>query len=152
MTVIRAASPLENAFRAQALLGPGIWSRIISIRNETRGGFYPRSVQALVFEFAGMLWFYTDANGTQSFSLHTGELEVEKKNFGPLLRDIDQSPVKQKLVASMTALCKDMGFLVVAEGIETIAERDCVRQLGCDLLQGFLFARPGRPFPSVSWG
>ena len=73
---------------------------------------------------------------------------------GPLslLRDIDQSPVKQKLVASMTALCKDMGFLVVAEGIETPAERDCVVSLGCDLLQGFLFARPGRPFPTATWG
>ena len=69
-----------------------------------------------------------------------------------LLRDIDQSPVKQKLVASMTALCKDMGFLVVAEGIETSAERDCVVSLGCDLLQGFLFARPGRPFPRPDLG
>jgi EAL domain-containing protein (putative c-di-GMP-specific phosphodiesterase class I) len=40
----------------------------------------------------------------------------------------------------------------VAEGIETAAERDCVVALGCDLLQGFLFARPGKPFPTVSWG
>jgi EAL domain-containing protein (putative c-di-GMP-specific phosphodiesterase class I) len=87
--------------------------------------------------------------GLSSFALL--EPEIVKLDVS-LLRDIDQSPVKQKLVASMTALCKDMGFLVVAEGIETIAERDCVVSLGCDLLQGFLFARPGRPFPTAAWG
>lgn len=87
--------------------------------------------------------------GLSSFTLL--EPEIVKLDVS-LLRDIDQSPVKQKLVASMTALCKDMGFLVVAEGIETPAERDCVVSLGCDLLQGFLFARPGRPFPTASWG
>jgi EAL domain-containing protein (putative c-di-GMP-specific phosphodiesterase class I) len=87
--------------------------------------------------------------GLSSFALL--EPEIVKLDVS-LLRDIDQSPVKQKLVASMTALCKDMGFLVVAEGIETLAERDCVVALGCDLLQGFLFARPGRPFPTASWG
>jgi EAL domain-containing protein (putative c-di-GMP-specific phosphodiesterase class I) len=87
--------------------------------------------------------------GLSSFALL--EPEIVKLDVS-LLRDIDQSPVKQKLVASMTSLCKDMGFLVVAEGIETIAERDCVVSLGCDLLQGFLFARPGRPFPTAAWG
>jgi EAL domain-containing protein (putative c-di-GMP-specific phosphodiesterase class I) len=87
--------------------------------------------------------------GLSSFALL--EPEIVKLDVS-LLRDIDQSPVKQKLVASMTALCKDMGFLVVAEGIETPAERDCVVSLGCDLLQGYLFARPGRPFPTVVWG
>lgn len=86
--------------------------------------------------------------GLSSFALL--EPEIVKLDVS-LLRDIDQSPVKQKLVASMTALCKDMGFLVVAEGIETVAERDCVVTLGCDLLQGFLFARPGRPFPDAHW-
>jgi EAL domain-containing protein (putative c-di-GMP-specific phosphodiesterase class I) len=87
--------------------------------------------------------------GLSSFALL--EPEIVKLDVS-LLRDIDQSPVKQKLVASMTSLCKDMGFLVVAEGIETAAERDCVVALGCDLLQGFLFARPGRPFPTAAWG
>lgn len=87
--------------------------------------------------------------GLSSFALL--EPEIVKLDVS-LLRDIDQSPVKQKLVASMTSLCKDMGFLVVAEGIETVAERDCVVTLGCDLLQGYLFARPGRPFPTAGWG
>jgi EAL domain-containing protein (putative c-di-GMP-specific phosphodiesterase class I) len=68
-----------------------------------------------------------------------------------LVRDVDKNAVKQKLVRSMCALCKDMAITVVAEGIETRAERETCRQLGCDLLQGYLMAKPGRPFPSVTW-
>ena len=59
-----------------------------------------------------------------------------------LVRGIDMEPVKQKLVSSMTVLCRELGVLVVAEGVETSAERNVLVDLGCDLLQGFLFARP----------
>jgi EAL domain-containing protein (putative c-di-GMP-specific phosphodiesterase class I) len=68
-----------------------------------------------------------------------------------LVRDVDKNAVKQKLVRSMCALCKDMGITVVAEGIETRPERDMCLKLGCDLLQGYLIAKPGRPFPGISW-
>jgi EAL domain-containing protein (putative c-di-GMP-specific phosphodiesterase class I) len=64
-----------------------------------------------------------------------------------LVRDVHRSEVRQRLVASMTSLCKDMKMLVVAEGVETAEERDCVAASGCELLQGYLFARPGPPFP-----
>ena len=59
-----------------------------------------------------------------------------------LVRGCDHEPVKQQLIRSMTTLCKELGALVVAEGIETPAERDTVVSLGCDLLQGYLFGRP----------
>jgi EAL domain-containing protein (putative c-di-GMP-specific phosphodiesterase class I) len=86
--------------------------------------------------------------GLTSFALL--EPEIVKLDM-TLVRDIDTSPVKQKLVASMTTLCGDMGILVVTEGVETVAEHDTLRALGCDLLQGYLFARPGRPFPKPRW-
>ncbi len=35
---------------------------------------------------------------------------------------------------------------MIAEGIETVAERDTLVRLGGDLCQGYLFARPGRRF------
>jgi len=66
-----------------------------------------------------------------------------------LVRDIDQSPIKRRLVRSMTELCRDIGISVVAEGIETTGERAALIDLGCDLLQGFLLARPGPAFPDV---
>ena len=68
-----------------------------------------------------------------------------------LVRDIDRQPTKQKLVRSIAALCKDLGIAVVAEGVETVAERDTVVELGCDLLQGYLLAKPGKPFPDFTW-
>lgn len=68
-----------------------------------------------------------------------------------LVRDLDKSANKEKLVRSMTALCKDLGMTVVAEGVESIEERDLLVELGCDLLQGYLLGRPGRPFPAVTW-
>jgi EAL domain-containing protein (putative c-di-GMP-specific phosphodiesterase class I) len=86
--------------------------------------------------------------GLTSFALL--EPEIVKLDM-TLVRDIDTSSVKQKLVASMTALCVDMGLLIVCEGVETIAEHDTLRALGCDLLQGYLFARPGRAFPEPRW-
>jgi EAL domain-containing protein (putative c-di-GMP-specific phosphodiesterase class I) len=68
-----------------------------------------------------------------------------------LVRDIDRETIKQKLVGSLVTLCMDLGMLVVAEGVETVEEREALVDLGCDLLQGYLFARPGRPYPEVTW-
>lgn len=69
-----------------------------------------------------------------------------------LVRDVEKTPIKAKLIQSLCAVCHDLGVTVVAEGIETVAERDCIIELGCDLLQGFLLAKPGPAFPPFSWG
>jgi EAL domain-containing protein (putative c-di-GMP-specific phosphodiesterase class I) len=61
-----------------------------------------------------------------------------------LIRGLDTEPIKRKLVGSMASLCREMGMLVVAEGVETEAEREAVTDAGCDLLQGFLIGRPAR--------
>jgi EAL domain-containing protein (putative c-di-GMP-specific phosphodiesterase class I) len=68
-----------------------------------------------------------------------------------LAHDIHRRPTQRKLVRSMTALCRELGKDVIAEGIETAAERDVLLEVGCDLLQGFLFASPARVPPPVLW-
>jgi len=68
-----------------------------------------------------------------------------------LVRNIDQEPVKERLVRSMTQVCRDMGIACVAEGVETEAERAVIAGIGCDYVQGYLFAKPGRPYPSVDF-
>jgi len=75
------------------------------------------------------------------------EPEVVKVDMS-LVRGIDKSPVKQKLVRSIIALCTELGIQLVAEGIETSDERDTLINLGGDLCQGYLFAKPGRGFPT----
>jgi EAL domain-containing protein (putative c-di-GMP-specific phosphodiesterase class I) len=64
-----------------------------------------------------------------------------------LVRGVHKSEVRQRLIASMTSLCREMGMRVVAEGVEVPEERDAVLAFGCELLQGYLFAKPGPPFP-----
>ncbi|HEU5075718.1 MAG TPA: EAL domain-containing protein [Polyangiaceae bacterium] len=68
-----------------------------------------------------------------------------------LIRDVHLNPTQQKVIRSMTGLCRDLGMKVVAEGVETVDERDALIESGCELLQGFLFAKPGRAFPRVEW-
>jgi len=59
-----------------------------------------------------------------------------------LVRSIDSDPNRRKIVKHMIRLCDDLGIEVIAEGIETFDERNTLRELGVDLYQGFLFARP----------
>ena len=83
-------------------------------------------------------------SGLSSFA----ELEPEFVKFDmSLVREIDKRATKQRLVAAIAAMCKGLGTRVVAEGVETEAERTTLIELGCELLQGHLFARPGPAFP-----
>ncbi len=63
-----------------------------------------------------------------------------------LVRDVDKHPVKQRLIGGVTQLCRDQGIMMIGEGVETDAEAACLVELGCDLLQGYLVARPALPF------
>ena len=80
------------------------------------------------------------------------QLEPDVVKFDmSLVRGVHESDTKKKLIGSMTSLFKELGLFVIAEGVETTAERKALVEAGCDLLQGFLFARPGRPYPDISW-
>jgi len=63
-----------------------------------------------------------------------------------LITGIDTNPVKQRVVGAMTSLCADLGMQVISEGIETVAERDALVEIGADLLQGYLFGQPRNSF------
>lgn len=86
--------------------------------------------------------------GLASFA--TLEPDVVKIDIS-LVRGVDVTPTKQKLVRSIVALCRDLGKSIIAEGVETNAERQALVTQGCDLFQGFLFARPGFQFSEVRW-
>ncbi len=78
------------------------------------------------------------------------EPEVVKLDMS-LVRDVHLQTTKRKLIRSMTELCHDMGRVVIAEGIESPEERDAIAKLGCGMMQGYLFAKPGEAFPPVRW-
>ncbi|MFZ9886042.1 MAG: response regulator [Myxococcota bacterium] len=67
-----------------------------------------------------------------------------------LVRNIQDSRVKRDLVASLVSTCRAARTIVVAEGVETEVEAKILTGLGCDLLQGYYFAKPALPFPGVN--
>jgi EAL domain-containing protein (putative c-di-GMP-specific phosphodiesterase class I) len=69
-----------------------------------------------------------------------------------LVRGINESETQRQIVASTVQLCRALGSDIVAEGVETVAERDALVTIGVDLLQGFLIARPAPELvvPSLS--
>lgn len=68
-----------------------------------------------------------------------------------LVAGLDRRPRQRQLVHGVVQLCKDLDALVVAEGIETPEEYRALRDTGAHLGQGFLFARPAYPMPTVTW-
>jgi EAL domain-containing protein (putative c-di-GMP-specific phosphodiesterase class I) len=63
-----------------------------------------------------------------------------------LVRDVDKHAMKQRLIRSITELCRQQGTMVIGEGVETEGEARTLVELGCDLLQGYLIAKPAAPF------
>jgi EAL domain-containing protein (putative c-di-GMP-specific phosphodiesterase class I) len=59
-----------------------------------------------------------------------------------LVRDIDTSPAKQAIVRGIVSICADLNVRVLAEGIESRAERDFLHHAGIKLMQGYWFCKP----------
>ncbi len=59
-----------------------------------------------------------------------------------LIRHIDTDRARRTVVRNLVRMCEEMNIKVIAEGVETAAERDALRDAGIHLMQGYLFARP----------
>jgi EAL domain-containing protein (putative c-di-GMP-specific phosphodiesterase class I) len=67
-----------------------------------------------------------------------------------LISDLDRSPTKAAVVATLVNAARAKDIQVVAEGIETQAEFDAAARLGIDMGQGYWIARPGPGLPRIS--
>jgi EAL domain-containing protein (putative c-di-GMP-specific phosphodiesterase class I) len=68
-----------------------------------------------------------------------------------LIRDLDRNLPRRLIVDGVLRMLSRMDIVVIAEGIETVAEYDALRALGVRYMQGYLFARPAlRALPSVT--
>jgi diguanylate cyclase (GGDEF)-like protein/PAS domain S-box-containing protein len=56
--------------------------------------------------------------------------------------EIDETDRACRVAAATIEMGRSLGMSVIAEGVETEGQLDRLRALGCDLAQGFLFARP----------
>jgi len=66
------------------------------------------------------------------------ELKLDRS----FVRDIDTNASNAAIVRAVVDLAHGLGLKVVAEGVETLADAEAVRALGCDLLQGYYVSHP----------
>lgn len=85
-----------------------------------------------------------DDFGTGYSSLaHLKDLPIDiLKIDQAFIRDLHHNEQDQAIVGSIVQLGKSLGFAIVAEGVELRAHVDLLAGLGCDLAQGYWFARP----------
>ena len=55
---------------------------------------------------------------------------------------LGKDPTDEAIVRALIEMAHALGVQVVAEGVETAVQRDCLHSLGCDIMQGYLFCRP----------
>ena len=123
---------LEVTERASLTMGAELTEHVRVLR---KAG-YRIAIDDLGEGYAGLTW------------LAQLKPEIAKIDMS-LVRGACVSPLKREILESLILVCRRAGILVVAEGIETIEEATLLTDLGCDLLQGYYFARPGAPFPVV---
>jgi EAL domain-containing protein (putative c-di-GMP-specific phosphodiesterase class I)/CheY-like chemotaxis protein len=56
------------------------------------------------------------------------------------VKRIHENPVDASIVSAVISMAHDIKANVVAEGVETAAQLEAIRALGCDVVQGYLFA------------
>jgi diguanylate cyclase (GGDEF)-like protein len=79
--------------------------------------------------------------------LRAGQLKIDRS----FVQDLGQSGDARAIVEAVVRLSHALGLNVVAEGVETGDQRDVLATLGCDELQGYLFARPMPPDVLLQW-
>jgi diguanylate cyclase (GGDEF)-like protein len=89
--------------------------------------------------------FSLDDFGTGYSSLsYLKRLPVEQLKIDrSFVQDLLDNPSDKAFIKTILALASSMDINVIAEGVETEAQQQCLSEMGCIQYQGFLFSRPG---------
>jgi diguanylate cyclase (GGDEF)-like protein/PAS domain S-box-containing protein len=79
--------------------------------------------------------------------LPAGELKIDRS----FMKDIEAAEGPRAIVTAVVRIGQSLGMRVVAEGVETEGQRRYLEALGCDVLQGYLFAPAMAPDTLVRW-
>ncbi|MFZ5527060.1 MAG: putative bifunctional diguanylate cyclase/phosphodiesterase [Pseudomonadota bacterium] len=80
-------------------------------------------------------------------SLPISELKIDRS----FVRDLGTTPQSSAVVSAIIALARALGLRVIAEGVEQVSQMEVLYNLGCQICQGFLFARPMPPKDIDEW-
>lgn len=80
-------------------------------------------------------------------TLPISELKIDRG----FVRDLGMTPQSTAVVTAIIALARSLGLRVIAEGVENIRQMEVLYQLGCGVMQGYLFSRPQPPELIEQW-
>ncbi|MGC4076234.1 MAG: EAL domain-containing protein [Rubrivivax sp.] len=80
-------------------------------------------------------------------SLPARQLKIDRS----FVADLGQDPAASAVLDAIVRLAHAVGMEVVAEGVETAAQQAALTELGCDLLQGYVIARPMPAEAVLAW-
>lgn len=117
---------------------------VIEITEHDSIADYPALLRALAPLRAAGIRIAIDDTGAGYASLrHVLELEPETIKLDiTLTRSLEDDSKRRALVAALVAFARGSGAIIVAEGVETPAEKEVLVSLGVDCLQGYLIGRP----------
>ena len=67
------------------------------------------------------------------------------------VKDLPGAHDSRLIVRTIVDLAHGLGLVATAEGVETVEQLRCVRELGCDVVQGYLVAPPLSPDELIDW-
>jgi EAL domain-containing protein (putative c-di-GMP-specific phosphodiesterase class I)/GGDEF domain-containing protein len=79
---------------------------------------------------------YSSLNTLKDFHFDTVKLDME------FLKDFDTKPETKTILSSIINMAKRLGLRTLTEGVETEEQFAFLREIGCEIAQGFLFSRP----------
>jgi diguanylate cyclase (GGDEF)-like protein/PAS domain S-box-containing protein len=75
------------------------------------------------------------------------ELKIDRS----FMRDVERDPTARAIVTTVVRVGQSLQLAVVAEGVETEGQRNLLSELGCDVIQGFLYAPALSPSAFGRW-
>ena len=80
------------------------------------------------------MWYYSSLNRLAHLPIR--ELKIDRS----FMRDVESNPTARAIVTTVVRVGQSLQLAVVAEGVETEGQRNLLSELGCDVIQGFLYA------------
>nr|WP_163501176.1 GGDEF domain-containing phosphodiesterase [Halomonas socia] len=134
----RLAACLSQHQLPASLLGLELTESVLL--DERAGDIYPR--MAALRELGHQIAIDDFGTGYSSLS-YLKRLPVDKLKLDrAFVSALPDDPADASIVSAVLAMARGLDLEVIAEGVETEAQRQFLLQHGCPLVQGFLFSRP----------
>jgi len=143
--VVAELNRLVDQYRVADAWDIGKDSFIIEITEQDMATAPDRFYQQLAAIRANGFRLWLDDFGSGYSSLNVfSQFEVDLIKFDmDLLRNLDRhNGANREILRSLVEMCRKLGIHTLAEGVETLGQLQFLREIGCELAQGYYFHRP----------